>query len=268
MKKALLTVLLFVLIVTIAACGFWMVQYYLDAAQQNKDYQNLSEQTLLPASPPAATQVPTPTLPPDDSGGNVSPQPEIVPVFEAQHDIKALKEKNSDSLGWITIPGTEIDYPLMWTPEEPEKYLYRNFNREDSSHGAPFLDARCTLDSSNLMLYGHNMFDGSMFTDVLSFSDRDYLQDHKTIYLELEGKSLEYEAFASVRTVSDSQIFSYVELYNDEAFLADIQKECPYDIGIPSGQGNRYITLTTCDESRNGGRAVVFGKLVKEDFIV
>ena len=79
-------------------------------------------------------------------------------------DLKALWNRNPDLIGWISIAGTEIDYPVMQTKEEPEFYLRRNFKKEYSLAGTPFLDAASdvALPTSNWLLYGHNMQDGTM----------------------------------------------------------------------------------------------------------
>ena len=84
-------------------------------------------------------------------------------------DLAELYAQNSDLIGWIEIEGTKIDYPVMQTPDDPEYYLHRDFNREYSASGTPFLDSASVVlpkDNAvtwNWLIYGHNMKFGTMF---------------------------------------------------------------------------------------------------------
>ena len=90
-----------------------------------------------------------------------------------------LFEKNSDMICWIDIEGTKISYPVMYTPNDPEHYLHRDFNGEYSYSGLPFLDSRCDIDkSSNLIIYGHNMKNSTMFSQLLNYEDYDFWKEH------------------------------------------------------------------------------------------
>ena len=87
-------------------------------------------------------------------------------------------------IGWLSIDGTNISYPVMHTPSAPQKYLRRNFYGKYSQSGVPFLDGRCDLQSSNLIIYGHNMRNGTMFSDLKRYMDRDFLNAHRTVKFE------------------------------------------------------------------------------------
>ena len=92
-----------------------------------------------------------------------------------RHDFDALNQLNSDCIGWVRIPDTGIDYPVMHTPDEPEKYLNKNYDGYFSYSGVPFLDARCTTYNTNMIIYGHNMRSGDMFGDLDLYRTHDYL---------------------------------------------------------------------------------------------
>ena len=104
---------------------------------------------------------------------------EIVPTEETEKEevsqsvgLQALRDKNHDCVGWITIAGTRVDYPVMQSSvKDAERYLRRNFQGEYDINGLPFLDARCTVTpaSQNLIVYGHNLHTGVMFHDLLSY---------------------------------------------------------------------------------------------------
>lgn len=89
-----------------------------------------------------------------------------------RHDFDALNQLNSDCIGWVRIPDTGIDYPVMHTPDEPEKYLNKNYDGYFSYSGVPFLDARCTTYNTNMIIYGHNMSTGTMFAPPIIMSPK------------------------------------------------------------------------------------------------
>lgn len=102
----------------------------------------------------------------------------------AERNIQALITENADCIGWLSIDGTNISYPVMHTPSDPQKYLRRNFYGKYSQSGVPFLDGRCDLQSSNLIIYGHNMRNGTMFSDMKKYLNTDFLNSHRTVRLE------------------------------------------------------------------------------------
>lgn len=102
----------------------------------------------------------------------------------AERNIQALIAENADCIGWLSIDGTNISYPVMHTPSNPQKYLRRSFYGKYSQSGVPFLDGRCDLQSTNLIIYGHNMKNGTMFSDLKKYLNTDFLNAHRTVRLE------------------------------------------------------------------------------------
>ena len=94
-----------------------------------------------------------------------------------------LYQENPDLFGWLRIEGTRIDYPVMHSPEEPEKYLHRDFSGREAFAGTPFLDGRNTAESDQLLIYGHNMANGTMFHDLFQYGSREFWENHPTIRL-------------------------------------------------------------------------------------
>lgn len=102
----------------------------------------------------------------------------------AERNIQALITENADCIGWLSIDGTNISYPVMHTPSDPQKYLRRNFYGKYSQSGVPFLDGRCGTDGGNLIIYGHNMKNGTMFSDLKKYLNTDFLNAHRTVKFE------------------------------------------------------------------------------------
>lgn len=102
------------------------------------------------------------------------PSAEPTEQSATEHNIPALIAVNGDCIGWLSIDGTSISYPVMYTSSELQKYLRRSFYGQYSQSGVPFLDGRCDLQNSNLIIYGHNMRNGTMFSDLKRYVDRDF----------------------------------------------------------------------------------------------
>lgn len=277
MKRKRLCLTLSLLLAAVAlGTAVWMFLQFDEGCTQQRQFQELSRSTAHRPEPEATTTPATGYLerllehgrPKVVSETNVgtpaekatAAPSESVPVTELVHDLPALQEENPDCIGWVRVSGTGIDYPVMWTPDEPDRYLHRGYWGEESNYGVPYLDARCTLESGNLILYGHNMFDGAMFTPVLYYTDPEVLASCSAIQVEIGGEVRTYRAFAAAHTTTASPIFRYVHLTTPEAvadFLAAVQAECGQTLDPKPGM--EFVTLVTCDVSREDGRAVVIG---------
>lgn len=267
MKKGIKVIIGFVLAIALAASGFWLVHRFIESKEQQESFQDLAESVLLDKP-----KVPVKTVPnldkffskdePMAPSVGETPEPAGPKVF---HDLAALKEKNADCIGWIRVPGTDIDYPLMWTPKDPEHYLHLDFYGNYSDYGVPFLDARCDLSSDNLILYGHNMFDGTMFTDLLWYREKDYMDSHRQIILETPEGAREYRVIAVCQANSvESKLYRHIN-FTDAAgraeFLDAVQEDSVFYDGA-SDDTERFITLSTCDVSRRNGRVAVVGEQI------
>ncbi len=152
----------------------------------------------------------------------------------AERNIQALITENADCIGWLSIDGTNISYPVMHTPSDPQKYLRRNFYGKYSQSGVPFLDGRCDLQSSNLIIYGHNMRNGTMFSDLKRYVDRDFLNAHRTV---------KFEAADEVQTFIVTEV---LKTNTSDAWYDRIAAE-----------DGRQLILSTCYGSGKDGRLLI-----------
>ena len=143
--------------------------------KEKKDFASVAEIAKLPMTEAPAESV-------TNAETETSAEPTERPA--AERNIQALITENADCIGWLSIDGTNISYPVMHTPSDPQKYLRRNFYGKYSQSGVPFLDGRCDLQSSNLIIYGHNMRNGTMFSDLKKYLNTDFLNSHRTVRLE------------------------------------------------------------------------------------
>ncbi len=178
-----------------------------------------------------------------------------------------LKSKNADFIGWINIDDTNINYPVMQSSTE-NFYLKRNFNKEYSDYGTPYISENCDIDNSdNLIIYAHNMKNHQMFGDLEKYKSKDFYNSHKYIQFDTLSTQGTYEiVFVFKTTDNDFDYQNYTEFTNEEQFNTFMDK-CKslslYNTETNSVYGDRLITLSTCEYSQNNGRLVVIAKQIE-----
>lgn len=198
-------------------------------------------------------------------------QQETAPEPEKQASYQNLYWENTDMVGWILIEDTNIDYPVMQTPTDPTYYPKHDFEKNYTDYGCPFMQADCDAlcPSDNLIIYGHNMKDGSMFADLAKYRSKDFWQTHKTVWFDTELGSYAYEIFAVIHTTVQADatdafpFYRFVDAAAPEDF-ADYVSACKaralYDTGISAQYGDKLLTLSTCDNITDDGRLLVIAK--------
>ena len=216
----------------------------------------------------------------DDLATLVTPQPEApeapleLPtdvesaVEEAPSPYAALKEQNEDFYGWLSIEGTEIDYPVMYRPQSKDYYIYRDFYGERSSSGSLYISEICDPDTcDNLIIYGHHMSSGTMFAALDKYKKQSFYEAHPTIRLERLSGVETYEivfAFTTpVYTGNDFKYYAFARAANEaefNAYIANCQARALYDTGKTASYGDKLLTLSTCEYSQKNGRMVVVAR--------
>lgn len=176
-----------------------------------------------------------------------------------------LQEQNADFIGWLSIDGTNLDYPVMYHPSAKDYYLRRNFNEEYSRYGTPYLDEKCSLEprSENWIIYGHNMKTGTIFGCLTEYQKDSYWVEHPTIRLDTifgDGEYQVYAAFA-IDVINDTS-FLYNEYTSmDEETFNEYVAQCKSRSAVYSSitpvYGDALLTLSTCEYSSANGRFVV-----------
>ena len=211
-----------------------------------------------------------------------TPQPGTIPgvgdTTEDEPDLEmvafekyaAIHEQNSDFVGWVSIDGTNINYPVMQTIDNPNFYLKRGFEKQYSNYGVPYVQENCALGiSDNVVIYGHDMNNGSMFADLCKYEREDFYREHTTIHFDTLSSLGEYEIVAAFKTVAYSEDgFKYYHFVNAEdenafdAFISQCKALALYDTGVDAEYGDKLLTLSTCEYSRTNGRMVVVAKQI------
>ena len=212
-----------------------------------------------PANTPVADDSPWVTVIDPDTGENVQILPEFFQLYGLNHDL----------VGWITVPGTKIDYPVLQKPEGEDYYLRRDYYGKKASAGSIYAAEACDVftPSDNVTIYGHMMRNGTMFADLKLYKEKDFWQENKTILFSNLREHHEYEIFAAfLTTASVGKGFAYHEFVFAEneaafdAFVSECRALALYDTGIVPQYGDKLITLSTCDYGMTNGRLVVVAR--------
>ena len=189
-----------------------------------------------------------------------------VPTIEVAQPYVTSANGHHGCVGWIRIDGTAINYPVMQSKEDPEFYLHHAVSGEYSYPGVPFLDARCEVGVSNhLVIYGHNMKNGTMFHNLRNYSSYSWWQSHRKICLNTVDGAAIYEVMAVIRYDSDHDPFRFNAFTKMDAdtftwFVAQVKARQIYETGVTASFGDDLLTLSTCDWTFNNGRLLVVAK--------
>lgn len=227
--------------------GFMIYKELSDRQKEKEDFAELAE--LVQIEQPEQPRLDKPNSPADD-------EPEPAP----RHDLAPLFAQNGDCIGWLSIPDTVVDYPVMHTPENPQKYQRRNFYGEYSQSGTPFLDGRCSMESDNLIIYGHNMRNDTMFGSLPKYMEEAYRQAYPVIEFETEAGCAEYAVFAVVTVKKYDDWYGFIKAADREEFekqLERIRSKALYCSDAIPEYGCQLLTLSTCYNSANDGRLLV-----------
>lgn len=132
--------------------------------------------------------------------------------------------RNPDWIGWLKIKGTTISYPVMQRKGSSEYYLHRDFDGNYSFWGTPFLDIRCTPDSDNCFIYGHNINGGRLFGALHKYASSKYYTAHPKIQLRMGEEKRIYEIVSVIKTTTSSPIYSFTDTGNWEEYRDSVKK--------------------------------------------
>ena len=189
---------------------------------------------------------------------------------EKMLQVRSLKQENQDVVGFLEIENTNISYPVV-QGKDNEFYMTHNYKKEKSKNGAIFLDKNYdwNIESNNLLIYGHNLNNGTMFQELLKYEDEEYYKKHPVILFTTENKEKKYEiisVFKSKVYNKKDNVFKYYFFTNirtEEEFnnyVRNVKELSIYDIKNTAVYGEELISLSTCSYHVKDGRFVVVGK--------
>lgn len=255
MRKNRDRILIFACALIFLVSGGMVLRYYMSSRQTEQQYHQLAQQ-VHQAEKEAGIE-------------NETSEKEILPQYRKLHT------QNSDLVGWISIEGTDIDYPVVQANDN-ELYLKRTFDGNENAHGCIFADASCsvTKPSDNIILYGHHMKDGSMFAMLDQYKKESFWLEHPVICFDTLYRQGSYEVMAvfveSVNTggTAEFRYYDFTDAANEKEFQDFVHgciERSIYTTGAWAEPGDELLTLSTCEYTKNNGRMVVVAKKILKD---
>ncbi|MEN1758991.1 class B sortase [Anoxynatronum sibiricum] len=258
MKKLIRIMSIFFLIVAIVAIGL----RWLESQNQQASILEAQQRFRQDYDSNELGSEETSTVLTDLSGISKS-APEILP------EIANLQSVNPQVTGWIQIPGTPVDYPVVQAHDNAF-YLDHDWQAEKNRAGAIFMDYRndvnaLTLPATHTILYGHHMRDGSMFQSLTAYKDPLFLQDHPVIHITDLHETHRFEIFSVYVTTTD---FYYIETHFEdrptfEAFINVLQEKSKHSFAHSITGEEALLTLSTCTYEYDDARLVVHARYLE-----
>ena len=274
MKRNKKRILIYVCIVLLLGVLGYSLYRYLSIQKDYRDEKTAHNAVLRfqPSLPengePILTDPDMPNSEASAPGQSVDPgsDPEnpavCVPI--TNESILQLQAEYPDAVGWITVPGTDVDYPFVQF-QDNSYYLRRGIDGKYLYAGVPFLDYRCAADLSggNSIIYGHNLRNGTMFGTLTRFKDRSFFDEHRYFYVFLAHDTIQAEIIACIVMTPDQVPYIY-EPYPDDEFASRCVADARCSLsGFTSSGSDRFITLSTCDYEKNNSRVILIGRIVE-----
>lgn len=273
MRKKILIALTVVFAIIFLVSLFYLISYFKGSNENKALYESLSQiveedRQTIPLEPAEITTGPNGETMPShiqvtdsETGETVSVLPEYARIYEM----------NNDLVGWISIDGTAIDYPVLQTPDQKDYYLKRDFEGKSSDYGAIYVQENCDVfaPSDNVVIYGHRMNDGSMFADLHEYKDKSFYTEHPYIQFDTLQERHTYQIMSVflISSVADNpfQYHLFVDAQSQlefDEFILNCNTYELYDTGVTAQYGDELITLSTCEYSNLNGRLVVVAKRI------
>lgn len=271
-KNIYITLVALFLLAAVIFGGIFFHQYN-DGKESQEAFNELENMIVEPTLTPNESETPADTTgdDADDPEENTeSVDDEIAEALEVMAKYQALYEQNKDFVGWIKINNTLISYPVMQSIDNPDFYLKHAFDKSYSNYGVPYIDEACATGlSNNIIIYGHNMSNGSMFADLLKYASQDYYEAHPVICFDTLSQLNQYQIVAVFRFDTNNESFRFNEYTDMNAeefaeYMSNCHERQLYDTGYTAAHGDELITLSTCEYTYENGRFVVVAKKIVE----
>ncbi len=188
-------------------------------------------------------------------------------------DLASLKKRNPDVCGWITVPGTLVDYPILQSSKSDSNdyYLTHTIDRKENINGSIYIQRQNSNDfkDPNTLIYGHNMRNGSMFGSLHRFKDKTFFESNEYIYIYTEGRKKTYRIFSAYKTGSAHILnkYDFSTKEGREQYIADSlnpkNKINNVRDGVKVTEKDKIVTLSTCINDKRY-RYIVLGVLVSD----
>lgn len=257
-----------ILLVTLVFFSIWKIVSILHGYKAaERRYSALTDSVVSVQAAPSADPAAAETQSQEDAAAPSEPaEPrERSPIAI---DFTALAQRCGDIVGWLYLPDTVINYPVVQGSDN-EYYLTRFLDGSPNGGGTLFLDFVCPSDFSgcNSIIYGHNMRDGSMFALVDDYGDQAFYEAHPVLYLNTPAQNYRLDVFSGFTTDPESFVYSTDFASGDAQrdFLNRLLAASEIRCSCPLNAADRVVTLSTCTYSGEDVRFVLCCKITEID---
>ena len=239
-KKTILNLILYIILLSILIySGIKIFKWYKDKTNNNKIAEQIKSTVIV-----------------EEENGD-----------EYTVDFNKLKEQNNETIAWLKVNNTNVEYTVVKGTNN-SFYLNHSFDKSNNSAGWIFADYRNKFDNTdkNIVIYGHNMRDGSMFGSMLNILNAKWYENEENtnITLYTENEKCMYKVF-SVYKIENEDYYIKTEFKNDnefEEFIKTLKKRSIKDFNVDVSKDDNILTLSTC-ANNNKYRVVLHAKKVK-----
>lgn len=249
MKKGKRRTVLIALGLVVALCAGYLLNVFVaQPAQVQADVQELKSIKTEPVPVSSSASV-----------AKMAKKQEQVFLFQR------LQTVNADIKGWLTVPGTNIDYPVLQSSKtEPDYYLHRSYKKRYAEAGSIYLQYDCSPETSrNTVVYGHHMLYDAMFTELPKYNYFSFWKAHQTFLYENASGKCSCEIFAVLHVSPDSFSFNRTQFADDAdfaRFLSALKNKAIYNTEVPVTAKDKIMMLVTCSYEQHNGRTIIVGK--------
>ncbi len=191
--------------------------------------------------------------------------------YDVKIDFDELSKVNPDIYAWIKVPETNIDYPILQNAELPDDYyLNHTVEKEAVLPGSIYTEKYNVTGFTDpvTVIYGHTLKDGTMFSELKKFRDKEFFDANPYVYIYFPAGRLKYQIFAAVafddRYILGSYAFQLTEDF--ETYITELKSCMDGNINPDIAIDNRIITLSTCIDESPNQRWLVNAVLVEEEW--
>lgn len=244
-KNIILDIITFICIILITFSSYQIIMWAIENHSNNELLENIQNQVSITEE---AINV---------DGTNIS---------KLNYDFQSLLSTNPNTVGWINVPNTNINYPVVQYTDN-DYYLTHSFDNSENSAGWIFADYHnsCNGSDRNIVIYGHNRKDKSMFGSLKNVLNSDWYSNEENLYINFStlNETHVYKIFSAF-VCNENNINSYIQTsFNSDysSYLQKLKNNSTYTFNTDINDANQIITLYTC-YGLNNQRLLVFAKLV------
>lgn len=267
LRNVLIDIIIVCLLIIFSLSAFRIAQWFVDNDKTDKQIEKINKKTkVVEKKDNEKTEAVNP--PKKEEIDEFNPYWDYMNMSLINVDFTDLKKDNSDTIGWIKVNGTNINYPFVQTTDN-SYYLTHSFDKSYNTSGWVFMDYRNNPSdfNKNTILYAHGRVNGTMFGSLKNILSSGWLDntDNYVVKLSTETENTLWQVF-SVYHIETTNDYIKVDFANDNSyleFLNMLKNRSAHDFNTLVNENDKILTLSTCYNEEE--KVVMHAKLIKRE---